>query len=553
MTSLIDWRTLEAKIDNIQETWEYETRSMALAHVLLETLFGISSEEITESITDGPNDRGIDAIYINYEKVTVHIFQFKYTTKFDHSKNNYPSSEIDKLLSFVADLLSKEVLMQNNCNSLLWAKVQDIWDILETEIPHFEIHLCGNMSELVSTQFDRINNSLLPYRNFQVKQYSLQTIVSLILEKKRKSINGEVHFIDKQFFERGEGNIRGLIAALPATELINLIINPENPNEVLTEVFNDNIRIYLGSKKNAINQKILKSALNQSSEFWYLNNGITITCNSFNYPAGTRSPLVKLEDFQIVNGGQTSNALFEAYKNDKDKLNDVLVLVRIYETKNREISLQIAESTNSQTPIKSRDLHSNDEIQLKLADEFESMGFYYERKTNQYKEKEKRNRIDALTAGQTYLAYYLDFPEVAKKDRGRVFGDLYDLIFNSEICAKKLLVPLEIFAPIDNQKRIILNALRRGEAIDSRSFVLLDGNYHVLSAIYHLCQRRNVDESSPEEGIKFIDDAINIVNDVMTEQKHRIENNGGIFRIANFFKDSDTKTLIHHEIIMNHS
>lgn len=64
-----------------------------------------------------------------------------------------------------------------------------------------------------------------------------------------------------------------------------------------------------------------------------------------------------------MNGGQTSNALFEASLNSEERLEDVLILVRIIETKSQPVSLAIAESTNSQTPIKSRDLRSNDDIQ----------------------------------------------------------------------------------------------------------------------------------------------------------------------------------------------
>ena len=62
-----------------------------------------------------------------------------------------------------------------------------------------------------------------------------------------------------------------------------------------------------------------------------------------------------------MNGGQTSNALFEAYQEQPDKLQNVLILARIYETKARDITADIAEATNSQTPINTRDLRSNDE------------------------------------------------------------------------------------------------------------------------------------------------------------------------------------------------
>jgi hypothetical protein len=56
MASLIDWSTVRTKVDSYKELFDYENSSLALSHVLLETLFALSSEEISESITDGPND-----------------------------------------------------------------------------------------------------------------------------------------------------------------------------------------------------------------------------------------------------------------------------------------------------------------------------------------------------------------------------------------------------------------------------------------------------------------------------------------------------------------
>ena len=63
-----------------------------------------------------------------------------------------------------------------------------------------------------------------------------------------------------------------------------------------------------------------------------------MTCDTFGYQPGKLSPKIALTNVQIVNGGQTSNALFEAYKKDPSKVQDVLVLCRIYETRTRDIT-----------------------------------------------------------------------------------------------------------------------------------------------------------------------------------------------------------------------
>src|SRR5690606_24906231 len=163
--------------------------------------------------------------------------------------------------------------------------------------------------------------------------------------------------------------------------------------------------------------------------------------------------IVELKNIQIVNGGQTSNALFEASQIAPEKLDDVLILVRVIETKSQPVSLAIAESTNSQTPIKSRDLRSNDDIQKKLEEAFEGMGLFYERKLSQHADKPRPNRIDALTAGQAHLAYGLELPEVAKKDRGRIFSDLYDQVFTDELLADELLCSIKILNAIETIKK----------------------------------------------------------------------------------------------------
>ena len=155
---------------------------------------------------------------------------------------------------------------------------------------------------------------------------------------------------------------------------------------------------------------------------------------------------------QIVNGGQTSHALFEAYHQDPGKLDDVLVIVRIIETKSTKLSHSIAETTNSQTPIKGRDLRSNDAVQKKLEEAFAGMGLFYERKTGQYEDKERRLRVDALTAGQAHLSFGLGLPEVAKKDRGRIFGDLYETVFTDEITAYELFVAYRVLESVEREK-----------------------------------------------------------------------------------------------------
>lgn len=547
MATLLDWNAVSLKISSYMGESPYcTTQGRTFTYVVLEYLLGLSPEEIEDAITDGPNDRGVDAVYVDERdgRNTVHIFQFKHVNSFEKAKNNFPSTEIDKLLSFCVDMLNQNEGMQTTCNPILWKKVQGIWDALKNPNPYFEVHLCGNMKELVSAQKQRLTSALKPYRSFNVNHHTLDSIVQLFLEKKRPKVNAQLRVVDKNYFERTDGNIRGLIATLEATELIRLITDPDDSGQVNAGVFNDNVRIYL-TKKNRINRKIHATALSERNvEFWYLNNGITITCDSFSYQPGARAPMVSLDNIQIVNGGQTSNALFEAYQEQPDKLQNVLVLARIYETRARDITANIAEATNSQTPINTRDLRSNDEVQKKLEESFLDQELYYERKARQHHEQLRQKRIDALSAGQAFLAYSLGCPEVAKKDRARVFGDLYDAIFNDDITTQMLLVPLRVFSEIEALKRDFLRKIKKEEHYTTDLLFLIDGAYHVLFAVAELCDSKDIDPLDEVLAKGEIPIALEIIRELVEkESKH-----DRAFTTNRFFKDAKTKTKVQRAI-----
>jgi hypothetical protein len=406
MPTLIDFSQLHTRVNAYKGIYGCDTLSEAFAYVMLEALLNVTPEDIEDAITDGGHDRGIDAVYVDDRdgKNVIHLFQFKYINDFAKVGNNFPSNEIDKVLSALADILSKKDTLQSEVNPLLWNKITEIWAAFEKPTtPTIEIHFCGNMAPLVGGERDRLVGALRPYRYVDFHEHTIDTIPTRLIERKTRRVDRTIRFVDNQYFERVDGNIRGVIATIEASELVKVIEDPENPGHVLADIFDDNVRVYLGSK-NRINSSIMGSALSETNAlFWYLNNGLTITCETLDYLPRARSPNVNLKNVQIVNGGQTSNSLFEAWKQNPERVKDVLLLARIYETRQQNITSEVAESTNSQTPVKSRDLRSNDSVQKKLEESLVDLGYFYERKARQHANQPGERRIDALAAGQAYL------------------------------------------------------------------------------------------------------------------------------------------------------
>jgi hypothetical protein len=79
------------------------------------------------------------------------------------------------------------------------------------------------MQPVVTTHQERIKDALDEYGSFSIQHHSLDSIVQMYIDKKRPQIDATLRAVDKNYFERTDGNIRGLIGTFEATEIIKLI------------------------------------------------------------------------------------------------------------------------------------------------------------------------------------------------------------------------------------------------------------------------------------------------------------------------------------------
>jgi hypothetical protein len=129
---------------------------------------------------------------------------------------------------------------------------------------------------------------------------------------------------------------------------------------------------------------------------------------------------------------------------------------------------------------------------------------------------------------------------VAKKDRARVFGDLYDNIFNDDITTQKLLVPFRIFSEIEAQKRDLQRKIKKGESFDADLLFLIDGAYHVLYTVAELCESNKVDPLDETMAKDEIPHALSLVKNLVEQAAKQDE----AFSTNRFFKDTKTKSKI---------
>ena len=127
MANLSSFGVLQQLVNTAKDTLNLEHTGEAFDYVALELLLKLNEDDIENSLTDGPSDGGIDAIYI--ENRDVHICNLKYTYDFEKAKKNFPGTEIDKLIStlssFISGSLSREIV-----NELVFEKYLEIRNFL---------------------------------------------------------------------------------------------------------------------------------------------------------------------------------------------------------------------------------------------------------------------------------------------------------------------------------------------------------------------------------------------------------------------------------------
>jgi hypothetical protein len=103
MLGNIDWKVVDARVWAVIAVHTSLLPSKAFVMVSLEGLFGLNATEINDSITDGGNDFGIDATFVDDEELPrVHLLNCKYREKEENAaRRAFPSTEAAKILNFL--------------------------------------------------------------------------------------------------------------------------------------------------------------------------------------------------------------------------------------------------------------------------------------------------------------------------------------------------------------------------------------------------------------------------------------------------------------------
>lgn len=468
------------------------------------------------SSVGGQNDMGIDGIAIKVNGVFVtttqeidSIIDYNHTISVEFIfiqskfKDKTDSGEFAKFADGVYDFLCDAHYEPHNdkIESLITLKnyifsdaIMPTWKdapIVRTFYVIFgewneNVHIDAKVKSLEEKIYKLNDYGKVSHKNYGASD------INTIYDENQNNFNTVINVLGTLEFEEVSGISNSQAILCSAEEFSKLLVTKEG--EIRKTLFTDNVRDYQGNTQ--INQNMLTTIENDPKLFLLLNNGITIVCNKL----VSSNRKITITDPQIVNGCQTSNVIYAAYKANID-LKDVFLLVKIIATEESRITNEIVRGTNSQNPVFSetfeitREFHKHleefiDSIQVDITKADDKI--YYERRSKQYETNllvKKYRTFSMDTLAHSTLSCFMQAPHdsvlhivhLLNKYRNSIFVDnqsFYPYYISALLCLnfERLMLEEVIEKKYDTYKyfiiAIIVELINKGPAdINHRNII----------------------------------------------------------------------------------
>ena len=428
-----------------------------------ESLFDFEQQDLV----DGGHDKQIDTITIQEDNgsATITIIQAKYTKSFESDiivkmkngldwifttkREEYKQLKNKALVDRIDDVRNTQRTLGPSNLSI------DVYYVTNAEDSKNISNECSDEIKKIETVYD--NDT---YNSFSFNLISSDELIDIqeMTNVKSKNIDIDIPVIydvnNPSIINYQQSGVQSIICTISATELAKIISKDKKRH-----IFELNVRKYLGLK-GAVNSNIYNTCTDpkRNKLFWFLNNGLTITCDGFDMVQDPDEPHMKIKNIQIVNGCQTASTLTEAYER-KELLEGTTVLARIYKTNVENLVEDIVVTTNTQNKITPRDLRSNHPEQIDIQKVFESHNLYYERKPREFDSIDEANSSNTFTndfVGRSVLSIVLGKSGDARSRKGKIWSEHYKKIFLETKNAEAIVIPsilyLEVKGILDNME-----------------------------------------------------------------------------------------------------
>jgi hypothetical protein len=383
------------------------------------------------AITDGTDDKQIDAIVVVDDEKTVYIIQGKFLS--DEHVDAEPLREVISSWLQLKDL----VHLQNVGNYRLQRKLAEVAKAFEDEYEVcFELVTTAKLTDSASSDLELFQRKLAEMSENEdfdstlslVDEDELSRRYELALGKDDPQINYTIDLSGSQYMPISIAGTEAVIAAIPLKEVVKIKGIKDG------SLFQKNVRQSLGGG-NAVNKKIKQTILgDKHSDFFFFHNGITAICNKMELTGAS----LKLTGLSVVNGCQSLNTIYSQSETVK-KQDSSFILFRFYEIPQLDRADKISINTNSQSAVKPRDLRSNEKCVLAMKKQFEqcySEGYFVTKRGEREQglvpaSKNKEYVVDLSDLGKWLIAWYSQRPNISYGET-KIFDKYFDTLFKKK-------------------------------------------------------------------------------------------------------------------------
>lgn len=479
MSEIINSQISVAKTSIKDITGSAISDDRTFSHVLLKNIYGVEYIDQLDLVTDGANDGGIDFLYYDEEENKVIVCQAKYTGALSFDQI---ITELNKMYSTVQNFKKAHT---GSYNDKIKKALQNALDRLpDDSSDNIDFAIFTTAPVDINAAKKKIENTEHAFSAETVSIYDVEDIEKAIqrAQEMLKTVSYEKIKLDRahNYLAYESDDLDGIFCNVLSTSIVQLYNKYSGAG-----LFDLNIRRYIRNK--LVDSGITKTLDSDRENFWFLNNGIIIACTDYDVDGDT----VRLENFSIVNGGQTTQ-LIGTYKGTNTK--EFYIPCKIVATKDAskasDFYTKIAEATNSQKPIYPRDLKSNSPEMLRLGRWLEQEKVYLEIKRG-YKPSKKYNyAIKNDELGQLILSFALQQPGTARNGKSKIFeANTYDRIFkvNYEKDPNKKGFVLDLI-DLDRRYQEIEKKYKIG-GLDPIQTEILKNGKQMIFAIMGICYR----------------------------------------------------------------
>jgi len=344
---------------------EQLVRSRGLAALAVQVVTGDEPQACAEAVTDGFDDNGIDAIYIDEVEPRLVLVQAKFH---EAGRKTITLGEVRNVLAGMRYLTDERL---DRFKGRLDRLAPQIKSVLRRPGLQIELVLAITSNQSLG---EAVRTALQDEQRAMNEPDVILTFRALSLDDLHRHVLAttsdstvELTGILENWGWRQEP-YRAFYGTIPAS------VVAEWYEQYGGRLFDRNIRKALG--RTPVNDSLVSTLSQESQHFWYFNNGITVLCKRIvKAPVGAperRRGEFSLSGVSVVNGAQTVVSIAAVATQSPEMLDRASVWARIISLENcpDDFATRITRATNTQNRVVDLDFVSLDPTQERLRQDF---------------------------------------------------------------------------------------------------------------------------------------------------------------------------------------